>query len=145
MELLRASPLASFAAFVRAAALFAQPEMIGLLLQVALKTARLPKRDPETHVSLLAPRPSILDSLSTSRYPRWRYAMPESHISTLTHVAPRFDSTTITLRDGVAVMHARFEYSVDGADHRRTTRRGVATEIFIRQDGRWVNPFWYLQ
>lgn len=57
----------------------------------------------------------------------------------------RFDSTTITLRDSVAIMQARFTYVLELPDGLRTTSRGIATEIFVRQDGHWVNPFWYLQ
>ncbi|MDP9203936.1 MAG: hypothetical protein M3P12_00570 [Gemmatimonadota bacterium] len=28
---------------------------------------------------------------------------------------------------------------------KRTTVSGVAAEVFVREDGRWVNPFWYLK
>jgi Domain of unknown function (DUF4440) len=57
----------------------------------------------------------------------------------------RFDSTTITLRDSVAIMQARFTYVLELTNGRRISTRGIATEIFVRQDGHWVNPFWYLQ
>jgi len=26
-----------------------------------------------------------------------------------------------------------------------STARGFATEILVRENGRWVNPFWYLE
>ncbi len=57
----------------------------------------------------------------------------------------RFDSTSIVLNGDVAVMQALFTYVTERADGSRATRQGRATEIFTRQDGRWVNPFWYLQ
>jgi hypothetical protein len=57
----------------------------------------------------------------------------------------RFDNTTITLRGNVAIMQAQFTYALDLPNGTRATAHGVATEIFVRQDGRWVNPFWYLQ
>jgi hypothetical protein len=57
----------------------------------------------------------------------------------------RFDSTQITLRDSVATMQARFTYILELSDGKRTTTRGMASEIFVRENGRWVNPFWYLQ
>jgi SnoaL-like domain len=56
-----------------------------------------------------------------------------------------FDSTSITLRDSVAMMQARFICVTERRDGKRTTNQGTATEIFVRQDGRWVNPFWYIQ
>src|SRR5438445_4937561 len=57
----------------------------------------------------------------------------------------RFDSTTITLYDDLALMHARFSYVLETPDGKRTTSTGIASEIFVREDGRWVNPFWYLK
>jgi hypothetical protein len=57
----------------------------------------------------------------------------------------RFDSTTVTLKGDVAVMQALFTYVTESADGKRAKRRGTATEVFVRQGGRWVNPFWYLQ
>jgi hypothetical protein len=56
-----------------------------------------------------------------------------------------FDSTTIALHDRLAIMHARFTYVLEGTDGKRVTARGIATEVFVRQNGQWVNPFWYLQ
>ena len=57
----------------------------------------------------------------------------------------RFDSTTITLYDDLALMHARFTYVLETPDGKRTTSTGIASEIFVREDGRWMNPFWYLK
>lgn len=56
-----------------------------------------------------------------------------------------FDSTSITLRGNVAIMQARFIAVTESREGNRTTHQGTVTEIFVRQDGRWVNPFWYLQ
>ena len=56
-----------------------------------------------------------------------------------------FDSTTITLYDDLALMHARFTYVLETPDGKRTTSTGIASEVFVREDGRWVNPFWYLK
>jgi len=60
-------------------------------------------------------------------------------------VSIRFDSTTIDLRDGVALMRARFTYVLEASWGTRTTVSGIAAEIFVREGGRWVNPFWYLK
>jgi hypothetical protein len=56
-----------------------------------------------------------------------------------------FDSTTIHLRGSVAIVQARFRYEVEDSNRKRSVVRGVATEIFVREKGRWVNPFWYLE
>jgi len=55
------------------------------------------------------------------------------------------DSTTVALHGGVAIVQSLFTYVTASADGQRATRRGRATEIFVRQGGQWVNPFWYLQ
>ena len=60
-------------------------------------------------------------------------------------VAIRFDSTTIDLRDDVALIRARYAYILETPDGKRTTGSGIAAEIFVREDGHWVNPFWYLK
>src|ERR1043166_397401 len=56
----------------------------------------------------------------------------------------RFDSTAITLHGPVAVMWSRYTYVLQDKAGKRTTTRGVATEVFVHEKGRWVNPFWYL-
>ena len=56
----------------------------------------------------------------------------------------RFDSTVVSVRGNVAVMQARYAYTLQARDGKRTTTRGYATEVFVREKGRWVNPFWYL-
>jgi hypothetical protein len=47
-----------------------------------------------------------------------------------------FDSTSITLRGNVAIMQARFFSVTESHDGKRATNQGIATEIFVRQDGR---------
>ena len=60
-------------------------------------------------------------------------------------VAIRFDSTTIRLQGKVAIMQARYVYVLQRPNGARDTTRGVATEVFVRENRRWVNPFWYLE
>ena len=55
------------------------------------------------------------------------------------------DSTTIDLRDDVALMRARFTYVLQGRAGIPVTTSGIAAEVFVRENGRWVNPFWYLK
>jgi hypothetical protein len=57
----------------------------------------------------------------------------------------RFDSTTIVLDGNVAVVRSRFAYTIESRSRERNTITGRATEIFVQQDERWLNPFWYLQ
>lgn len=56
-----------------------------------------------------------------------------------------FDSSAVTLDGNVAVMRSRFTYTLELASHERRTVTGRATEIFVRERGQWLNPFWYLQ
>jgi hypothetical protein len=56
-----------------------------------------------------------------------------------------FDSTTIFLRGNVAVVHSRYTYVLRDQSGKRTTNRGIATEVFVKEKARWTNPFWYLQ
>ncbi|MFI5228642.1 MAG: nuclear transport factor 2 family protein [Gemmatimonadales bacterium] len=59
-------------------------------------------------------------------------------------LALRFDSTSIRLRGSVAVVQSRYSLVIEDAGE-RMTRTGIATEVFVRRDERWVNPFWYLE
>lgn len=56
----------------------------------------------------------------------------------------RFDSTNIRLRGSVAVLQSRYTLVLE-QDGSRSTRHGIATEVFVRDRGRWTNPFWYLE
>jgi hypothetical protein len=42
-------------------------------------------------------------------------------------------------------MQARYVYVLQLPNGARDTTRGVATEVFVRENRRWVNPFWYLE
>ena len=57
----------------------------------------------------------------------------------------RFDSTTIVLDGNVAVVRSRFAYTIESRNQERNTITGRATEIFVQENERWLNPFWYLQ
>lgn len=57
----------------------------------------------------------------------------------------RFDSTTIVLDGNLAVVRSRFAYTIEAPNHERNTITGRATEIFVQENERWLNPFWYLQ
>jgi hypothetical protein len=41
-------------------------------------------------------------------------------------------------------MQSRYHLVLDQRGN-RTMRSGIATELFVRERGRWVNPFWYLE
>jgi hypothetical protein len=55
-----------------------------------------------------------------------------------------FDSTAIALHGTVAVMTARFSYTVADRGGRQETTRGYAVEIFAHEKGAWTHPFWHL-
>jgi Domain of unknown function (DUF4440) len=57
----------------------------------------------------------------------------------------RFDSTTIALDGNLAIVRSRFAYTIESPNHERNTVTGRATEIFVLENERWLNPFWYLQ
>ena len=79
-----------------------------------------------------------------SRAPTIAYAV-QSAASGNRLVELLFDSTTITVHGSVAVMHAKYEYVLEDRSGRRRAWRGRATEVFVREGGRWVNPLWYLE
>ena len=55
-----------------------------------------------------------------------------------------FSDTQILLDGDIAVVHStyRLETVTSG---KTAPSRGRATEVFVREGGRWVNPFWHLQ
>jgi hypothetical protein len=59
-------------------------------------------------------------------------------------IAIRFDSTNIRLRGDVAVIQSRYTLVLQQVGS-RSTQSGIATEVFVRERGRWTNPFWYLE
>ena len=56
----------------------------------------------------------------------------------------QFFDTEIVSYGNIAIVHARFELVIDDRGQ-RNTRAGRATEVFVRQDGAWVNPLWHLE
>ena len=55
----------------------------------------------------------------------------------------QFFNTEIVSYGNIAIVHARYELETDNRG-KRSTQAGQATEIFIRREGKWVNPFWHL-
>ena len=55
-----------------------------------------------------------------------------------------FDSTAITMHGTVAVMTARYSYTIADRGGRQETTRGYAVEIFVQEKGTWTHPFWHL-
>ena len=56
----------------------------------------------------------------------------------------QFFDTDIVSYGTIAIVHSRFELELD-VGGQRNTRGGRATEVFVRQNGAWVNPFWHLE
>ena len=56
----------------------------------------------------------------------------------------KFDSTAIALHGTVAVMTARYSYTIADREGKRSTTRGQAVEIFVLENGAWTHPFWHL-
>ena len=55
----------------------------------------------------------------------------------------RFDDTRIHMNGNVAVVFSNYTMELEEGG-RRNTVRGSASEVFVRTDGAWQNPFWYL-
>jgi hypothetical protein len=58
-------------------------------------------------------------------------------------LAIRFDDTRIHANGNVAVVFSNYTMELD-SHGQRTTVTGNASEVFVRTDGIWQNPFWYL-
>jgi hypothetical protein len=56
----------------------------------------------------------------------------------------RFDSTAIALHGKVALMTARYSYTISDRSGKQETTRGYAVEIFVNEKGAWTHPFWHL-
>jgi hypothetical protein len=54
-----------------------------------------------------------------------------------------FPTTEFQAYGATIILYTTYEVDLL-ADGKRTTNRGTATEIFVRQDGRWVNTGWQL-
>jgi hypothetical protein len=58
-------------------------------------------------------------------------------------VTLKFEGTNVSVSGDLAVVTSTYTLEARSGDV-TTKSTGKATEIFVRQDGRWVNPFWYL-
>ena len=59
-------------------------------------------------------------------------------------VSLSFSNTQMFVDGNVAVVHSTYRLETE-TNGKRSTNGGRATEIFVREEGRWVNPFWHLQ
>ena len=58
-------------------------------------------------------------------------------------VSIRFDDTRIHANGNVAVVFSNYTMELDRQSQRNKIT-GSASEVFVRTDGIWQNPFWYL-
>ena len=58
-------------------------------------------------------------------------------------VAIRFDDTRLHAQGNVVVVFSNYTMELEDRG-RRSTVTGSASEVFVRTDGVWQNPFWYL-
>ena len=58
-------------------------------------------------------------------------------------VGIRFDDTRLHANGNVVVVFSSYTLELEH-DRRRNTVTGTASEVFVRTDGVWQNPFWYL-
>jgi len=57
-----------------------------------------------------------------------------------------FDSSTFALHGSVAIVTARYaSTTVEPGSGKQVTTRGYAVEVFVLENGQWVNPFWHLK
>ncbi len=55
-----------------------------------------------------------------------------------------FPTTQIQAFGPVAIIYTTYLFETESAEGERTTTSGRGTEIFVKRDGRWVNPGWHL-
>jgi len=60
-----------------------------------------------------------------------------------TLVSLTFADDEFVVRDGMALMLSVYQ-AVTSIAGVRDTLQGRATEIFVREDGHWLNPYWHL-
>ena len=70
-------------------------------------------------------------------------ASRRSASSGLRLVVIRFDDTRLHAQGNVVVVFSNYTMELE-QQGRRSTVTGSASEIFVRTDGVWQNPFWYL-
>ena len=54
-----------------------------------------------------------------------------------------FPRTEVQVYGDAAFVYSLYEFDLDGPQGKRSAA-GRATEIFVRQDGRWLHPGWHL-
>ena len=59
-------------------------------------------------------------------------------------VGLQFSSTDIDVFGDVAVVRSVYRYETEMGG-KRSVSSGRATEVFVRRDRKWLNPFWHLQ
>ena len=55
-----------------------------------------------------------------------------------------YPRTEIRLYGDVAILYTTYLVETQSPDGKRDVSSGRGTEIFVRRDGRWVNPGWHL-
>lgn len=55
-----------------------------------------------------------------------------------------FPRTEIRLYGDVAILYSNWLTETQNRDGKREVSSGRGTEVFVRRDGRWVNPGWHL-
>ena len=56
---------------------------------------------------------------------------------------PRVPRTEVQAYGDTAFVYSLYEFDLDGPQGKRSAS-GRATEIFVKQDGRWIHPGWHL-
>jgi hypothetical protein len=57
--------------------------------------------------------------------------------------AIEFSDDEVVMRDGMAVTYAKYRVLLEHAG-KRDSMVGFAIELFVKLDGRWINPSWHL-
>jgi ketosteroid isomerase-like protein len=55
-----------------------------------------------------------------------------------------YPRTEIRLYGDVAILYTTYVFETEARDGKRESSAGRGTEIFVRRNGRWVNPGWHL-
>ena len=128
-----------------------------------------PRRlDPNEQAELLEARESVWRAWFTGDADRLRELVPQEAIaidpgpsdwadlaeimrrsrafidSGATLVRLDFPATQIQAFGPVAILYTTYLFEIESAEGEHTTTSGRGTEIFVKRDGRWVNPGWHL-
>jgi hypothetical protein len=55
-----------------------------------------------------------------------------------------FPETKIQAWGDVVIFYTTFDLDLEGGDGKKTTIKGHGTEIFVKEDGKWIHPGWHL-